>query len=108
MRGVRRRWSLALSILAYMTLDLSLAGMPGAFVFDLSDSVECTRDARGRTPDVVAIPAQADGAALPPHPPVDPAQRLTQADRVDRRARSVRARPRRTYVDPAPSSEDPH
>ena len=37
-----------LVILLYITLDLSIAAMPGAFVFEAGDSVESTQLSRGR------------------------------------------------------------
>jgi len=35
-----------LTVLVYVTLDLSLASMPGAFVFDPDDSVESVQMTR--------------------------------------------------------------
>jgi hypothetical protein len=43
---VQRR--LVLVLLLYLTLDLSLAGMPGAFVFEAEDSVESVQMSRVR------------------------------------------------------------
>src|SRR5262245_50502967 len=40
MRCVRRHSALVLAILLYVTLDLSCAAMPGAFVFDATESIE--------------------------------------------------------------------
>ena len=44
---LRRR--LLLAVLVYVTLDLSLPSMPGAFVFDPGDSVESIQMSRERT-----------------------------------------------------------
>ena len=41
-----RRHALVLAVVAYVGLDLSLAGMPGAFVFDPVDSVESAHGIR--------------------------------------------------------------
>ena len=106
---VRRRRPLVLAILIYVTLDLSLAGMPGAFVFESSDSVESVQGARARAAaDVVAVPAEAGGVVVPTRPPADHVRRLVQANRVEPRGRPVRARSFLAFVDPAPASEDPH
>ena len=45
---MKRRRGLRLLILIYVALDLSLAEMPGAFVFDPAQSVESIDAARGR------------------------------------------------------------
>ena len=109
MGAVRHRWPLILAILIYVTLDLSLPGMPGAFVFDPADTVESARSGRARAAaDVVAAPAEAGGVAGLSHPPADQVRRLVQATRVEPRGRPVRARSFPAHVDPAPPSEDPH
>jgi hypothetical protein len=41
-----RRHALVLAVVVYVGLDLSLAGMPGAFVFDPADSVESAHGIR--------------------------------------------------------------
>jgi hypothetical protein len=107
---VRHRWPLGLAILIYVTLDLSLPGMPGAFVFEPGDSVESVQGARARAAaDLVAVPAEPGGVASLSHPPADHVlRRLVQANRVESRRRPVRARSFPAHVDPAPASEDPH
>lgn len=40
--------ALLLGLLVYVTLDLSLPSMPGAFVFDAGDSVESVQMSRAR------------------------------------------------------------
>lgn len=106
---MRHRWPLVLAILIYVTLDLSLAGMPGAFVFELGDSVESVQGARARAAaDVVALPAEAGGVAVPSRLPAADVRRLVQANRAEPRPRPIRTRLFPVHVDPAPASEDPH
>lgn len=103
-----RRSTLLLSVLLYVALDLSIPGMPGAFVFEPSESVESVRGARARaSADLVAAP-EAGGTANSSLLPSDHATRVVQASRVEPRGRPVRARSLLARVDPAPPSEDPH
>ena len=98
-------------VLAYLTLDLSLASMPGAFVFEPDQSIETTQNGRARAADVLAGSVQPTGlvAAVIAEPSV------TLGSIRSRDAVSARFRPRvvspagrpRTVVD-APSPEDPH
>jgi hypothetical protein len=97
-------------VLVYITLDLSLASMPGAFVFDASDSVESVQTSR--TPSV-PIPAAAVAPARDP-------RALVSIREVRARPQffpmpSIHLMPLRTSdgtatpsLDPAPPSEDPH
>ena len=64
-----RRRALLLALLTYVSLDLSLAGMPGAFVFDPADSVESAQGARTRAPSpLLAVPASAAETSTTPAP----------------------------------------
>jgi hypothetical protein len=109
MRGVRHRTAPLWALLVYVALDLSLPGMPGAFVFEPGDSVESVQGARARGAcDVVVAPAEAVGAAVPSGPPAEYAPRLVRAQRVEPRGGPVRPRPFLAYVDQSPPSEDPH
>ena len=80
-----RRHALVLAVVVYVDLDLSLAGMPGAFVFDTADTVESAHGIRahGARPLLAAQaspaetsmalsvpPARAPGAAAARIPPV--------------------------------------
>jgi hypothetical protein len=47
---VKRRRLIVLAILIYVTSDLSLASMPGAFVFDATQSIESPHGGHGRRP----------------------------------------------------------
>jgi hypothetical protein len=98
---------LVLAILVYLTLDLSLASMPGAFVFEADDSVETVRMSRGRPLAPVAI------ESLPARDPKPLVARLDVTPRVV--PRRVHPAPIRTGEGSrAPTSglpavsEDPH
>ena len=98
-----------LAVLVYVTLDLSLPAMPGAFVFDPAASVENAQMNRGRvTADVVPLPTiSRDGLVTVP-PRVDVAHRVeAMGDRGDPGAAVVSRLPR-AALSPRPSSEDPH
>lgn len=98
-----------LAILIYLTLDLSLAMMPGAFQFDLADSVETVQANRARPVEKVVVLPTVPGAGL--------ALPVAPLDVVDGR---VWTRPRegldplvtawtpRAARAPAPASQDPH
>lgn len=59
-----RRHAFLLALLIYVTLDLSLAEMPGAFVFEPGDSVETVQGARARgAASLVTVPTTTSGAA---------------------------------------------
>ena len=67
------RPALLVAVLIYVALDLSLAGMPGAFVFDPAESVESAHGARPRVPGpfvaVAATPRQSAITLTTPPPP---------------------------------------
>ena len=63
-----RRRGLLLAILVYVSLDLALPAMPGAFVFDPADSVESAGGGRQAIRIVVA-PAAPPGTLQPPPAP---------------------------------------
>jgi hypothetical protein len=79
---LRRRF--VLMVLLYITLDLSLASMPGAFVFEANDSVESVQLSRvrplpelviefvpSRAPTVVFVEVEVKQRPLPrPLPPM--------------------------------------
>jgi hypothetical protein len=96
-----------LVILLYVTVDLSVAAMPGAFVFDASDSVESLQMTRVRpvadvpldsapTPDAGALIVQVDvrHRRLPPRRSAVP--------------RHAGDSSRRKAPEPPGLSEDPH
>ncbi len=106
---MKRRRRLLLPILVYITLDLSLAAMPGAFVFDAAQSVESPHSGRGRgTAEIlvraaVAVDSSVRCASAPvvTSPPPTPTTRAARG----------RATPRWlpcAAVDTASPSDDPH
>ena len=101
---------LVLAILIYVTLDLSLPAMPGAFVFEPADSAEGTRVRARSAAETVALPAlaRAPGAPLFQPPCLDGDVRLAPVSSAERRARPVISWQSRAQCDSAPSSEDPH
>lgn len=98
-----------LAILAYVTLDLSLPAMPGAFVFDAADSVESIQSSRGRAAaDVAAMPTLAADSFAMSRPRVGLRDRLTPARAGAPAVRRVAGRLPRATLEPAPPSEEPH
>jgi hypothetical protein len=103
--------SLLFAILLYVTLDLSMAMMPGAFVFDVADSVESVQLSRGRAAaELVVVPAPVREANLQSHPRMEIRPRLVAQHREQRRERRVAHRSWRSPGDAGRPrhSEDPH
>lgn len=105
--GVTGRRLFVLVILLYVTSDLSVAAMPGAFVFDASDSVESLQKTRVRPVTDVRL----DSAPTP-----DPGARIVQVE-VRRRLLPPRLSvvpihpgdsSRTKTPEPPALSEDPH
>jgi hypothetical protein len=105
---VNYRPALLLAILVYVTLDLSLPAMPGAFVFDSSDSVEGTHIRARAAVEIVALPAPGHDTFAVSRPPVDVKIRLTPAAPLQPGRRPDLGWRSRVLHDPAPPSEDPH
>jgi len=107
---VTHRRLLVLAILIYVTLDLSLPAMPGAFVFEPADSAESTQVRARAAAETVALPALArdPGALFFQPPPLEGDVRLAPVISAERRARPVVSWQSRAQYDPAPPSEDPH
>ena len=105
---MKRRRALLLAILLYLSLDVSLPSMPGAFEFDPADSVESVHSTRVRMAgDVILLPAFPMSARVVsqlidvrPRPAA-----LRETALVGHRV--VNRLPRATS-DPARPSEDPH
>jgi len=108
MSRVKQRPALLVAILLYVTLDLSIAAMPGAFVFDSSESVECTQSRVRAAVETGALPAPAPDASVLARPRLDVKDRLTRDDSVERTGPRVPSWRSRALHDPAPPSEDPH
>jgi hypothetical protein len=108
MRGMSRR-ALLLVVLIYVTLDLSLPSMPGAFVFEPGDSAEGTQVARGRlAAEVAVLPALNGSSVVLPSPRIDLRHRLPPLSDVVRLARSASRCLPRAVCASSPLSEDPH
>jgi hypothetical protein len=108
-RVMSGRRGLLLVILMYVTLDLSLPMVPGAFVFDPADSIESVQNARGRPAARVAIRAAPVGDSFKLSPPfVNHKPRITPMAAVALPVHPVASYRARATVDPAPRPEDPH
>ncbi len=107
--GVSNRRSLVLAIFIYVTLDLSHPGMPGAFVFEPTNSAESTQVRARAAVETVSTPAMAaDPRFALSRPPGQerPTSSFTAAIRPVRRAVSWQSRLQ--YDSAPPLSEDPH
>ena len=83
--------------------------MPGAFVFDPSDSVEGAQSARGRlVADVVALPTVHRGTFVLPSPRIELRHRLPPLRDMGRLRKSEEQCMPRGVCAPSPLSEDPH
>ena len=97
------------AILMYVTLDLSMPAMPGAFVFAPDDSVESAQNSRGRgSVEVVVLPALTKDTFVVSRSPIDSSKRLPTTIAVVPRASRVVSCPPRATLGVVPSSEDPH
>ena len=105
-----KRWrGLLFAILVYVTLDLSLPAMPGAFVFEPADSTESTQIRARVASETVALSAQAhEPGCVLFQPPLEVKERLAPARSAERCGRPIVSWRSRTPYDSAPSSEDPH
>lgn len=107
---MRDRRLLVLAVLIYVALDLSIAAMPGAFVFESADSAESTQVRARAAAETIAVPALERGpeaGLFQPPPPVD--DRLASVSSTETPTReSFRSRPSRIRYEFAPPSEDPH
>ena len=98
-------------MLVYITLDLSLASMPGAFVFEASESVETIKASRVRAAADVFTGARDVRACftrvIPDH--ACPLGSIPRDDRVGAvRPWAFLEADRSRTADPPPSSEEPH
>ena len=108
-RGVRVSGHLVILVLVYVALDLSLAFMPGAFVFEASDSVESVQRGRMQIAEsAVALVCDPRESVI-----VDDAIQRPQVGDHDAAARSPHGHrtgvPRSNQAsEPASPSEDSH
>jgi len=103
------RRGLLLAILLYVTLDLSVPTIPGAFVFESADSVEINsaRSGQGKA-EISVLPALARDSFGMSQPPIDLRDRVVANRNVALLCHPVLNRLPRATLDPAPPSEDPH
>jgi hypothetical protein len=108
MFGKRCR-GLFFAILVYVTLDLSLAAMPGAFVFDLADSAESTQiRARAATESVVLSAEARDPGWSLFQLPLERKELLALSRSAERHGNTVVSRRVPARDDSPPPSKDPH
>lgn len=108
MGRVKHHPALVLAILIYVMLDLSLAAMPGAFVFEPAESVESTRIRARAGAETVVLPAPPRDAFVLSQLPLVAKDPLAPTLAVERRGPPVQSWRSRAPYDPAPPSEDPH
>lgn len=98
---------LVLAVLVYVTLDLSLPEMPGAFVFEPADSAESTQVRARSAGEIVTLALARDPGSAMLRPLLEGVARPVVRP-VERRVRPVVGRSSQAQNDPAPPSEDPH
>jgi hypothetical protein len=106
---MRGRRAVLLAILVYVTLDLSVPTIPGAFVFAPEDSVESTQGHRGRSvAEVVLAPALAVDSSTLSLPRIGVGDRRVSTSPIAPPIRRVVKRLPRATLTSAPPSEDTH
>jgi hypothetical protein len=107
---VKPQHPLVLAILIYVTFDLSLPAMPGAFVFEAEDSAESTLVRACAADETVVLSALArDRVFVLFQPPLAVEKRLARVRSAERRERPiVSGWQSRAHDVSAPPSEDPH
>jgi hypothetical protein len=96
------------AVVVYVTLDFSLPEMPGAFVFEPTDSVETVQRSRGWAPaDAVLLSAVARHRLAIVRPRVE-VTGLEINRTLGRPVHPVVTRLPRAALLPAPPSADPH
>ena len=108
-RHVTHRYPLVLAILIYLTLDLSIPAMPGAFEFECEDSAEVTRMRPRSAAESVALPALVrDPASIPVQLHLEDDDRPAPHVSAQRRGRRVAGWQSQARYEFSRSSEDPH
>jgi hypothetical protein len=98
-----------LAVLLYVTVDLSVPAMPGAFVFESADSLEISsgRGGQGKA-EISVLPAPVRDPFGVSQTPLDLRDRLAANSNVALPGLPILNRLPRATLDPAPPSEDPH
>jgi hypothetical protein len=109
MTSVTRRRLLA-ALFVYVTLDLALPMMPGAFQFDLDDSVDSAQHQRGRATDSADVRTMIQTPFVVELALDDVLARPLRHDQWIARGRqdTPRCLPRAHPAPPPPPIEDPH
>ena len=103
------RYSLVLAILIYVTLDLSIPAMPGAFEFECEDSAEGTRVRARSAGEAVALPALIrDPVSGSVQLHLEGDERFTLHVPAQRRGRRIVSWQSQAQYEYPRSSEDPH
>lgn len=103
----RRRTLLA--ILLYVTLDLSVPAVPGAFVFESTDSVEISGVRVGESKAATAVlPALARQSGIVSQPSVACQDRWAAISAAALPCHAAMNRLPRATLEPTPPSEDAH
>lgn len=106
---MKARRGLLFALFIYVTLDLSLPTMPGAFVFESGDSVESIQVYRGRgASEVVVAPGLTRDLAVTSQPRSAVTGRLAPTSAAVLPEHPVAKWLPRSTLGPAPLSEDPH
>jgi hypothetical protein len=106
---VKRHQGLLFFILLYIALDLSLPTIPGAFVFEVAESVESIQIKVGRGGVDFPRPSSlARDSFVLLRPRADASDTLAPTSEVRPPAQSVVSWMPRATLEPAPPAEDPH
>ncbi len=103
------RRAVLLAILLYVTLDLSVPTIPGAFVFESVDSVEISSGRGGQgEAEISVLPAPAGDPFGVSQTSFALGDRVAANSNVALPGHPMLNRLPRATLDPAPPSEDPH
>jgi hypothetical protein len=105
---VIQRQLLVVAILLYLALDLSSPSIPGAFMFDTTESVESAQGRVRAAAESVIPTAPVRNPSVLPRPAIHLEGRSRRAESVEREWHPLLNRQPRTLLDPAPAAEDPH
>ena len=106
---MKYRRGMLLAILLYVTLDLSLPTIPGAFVFESADSLEISSGRAGENnAAAAALFVLARDSVVVSQPRVDLRDRSAVIGTGALPGHPVLNRLPRATLDPAPPAEDPH
>jgi hypothetical protein len=106
---VAHRYPLVLAILIYLTLDLSMPGMPGAFVFECENSAEGTQVRARSGAETGALPALIrDPAPVPVPLHLEGDERPAAHVSAPQRSRHLGRWQAQARCEYPRSSEDPH